>query len=502
MRITIETPTKAYISGATLEEMSSLRKYLSYTNVSTLMKYKKLVKNQWAKKRDPEGWAVECEELKKASFCSLVFEDDRGAYVRAGSIPYLIEQKLISPDSVGNNVKYPAYKPIPWAHMPKHSLYPYQKSTVDKLIEEKHGCAVLCTGAGKSLAMLTIARNMGLKTLIVTPSQSIFSEILEQCEHYFGKGMVGGFGDGKKVTNKKITVCISKSITMLKPDSEHFRNIRSVQVVLFDEAHTIGAESLDEICHGTLGDIPYRFFFTGTHTRGDGAVKLLESITGRVVEELSTKEAIEGGYICDHEFRIVKVKSDDSKHWVSDGIAMKRFHFLRNSNISDFIVKLATSVFISKNEKTLVLVDEVGQIASLIKKLKIPYAYAHSGANKKELEKLGLEVVDVQESIEKFNKGEVAILIGTGCIGTGVNMYPTHHCVNFQGGSSEVKTKQGAVGRGIRKLKGSDFEHLHPEKLKTIIWDFDVQDVKSMEDQLKNRIRYYKHSGKPIKEVG
>lgn len=502
MKIQITSPTKAYLIDIDTQTLLSIKKFLSYVNVSNLTQYKKLLSNQWFKQKNRAEWEARCEELKASVNHCLVFNDSNGMYIRPASVPYLIEEGLIPENCVENKIIYPTFKPMAWQHIPKYNLYPYQKSTVEKLINEKHGCAVLCTGAGKTLAILTIARNMGLKTLIVTPSQSIFSEIVSSCEHHFGRGNVGMLGDGKKKTDKKITVCISKSITTLKPDSEHYNNIKSAQLLLVDETHLFAAESLEDICHGILSDIPYRFFFTGTHTRGDGSVKLLEGITGKIVETLSTKQAVDGGYISDHEFRIVKIESDRPKHRVSDPIAMKRAHFLRNSNIVNFVSRLAESVYKTKNEKTLVLVEELGQIADIIKVLKVPYAYAHSGTNKKELEKLGLKSVDVQEEVEKFNKGEVAILIGTSCISTGTNIYPVHHCVNWQGGSSEIKTKQGAVGRSVRKLAGSGYEQFHPEKIKAIIWDFDVQDVPTMTQQLKNRIRYYKHSGTPIKEIG
>ena len=502
MKIEIETPTKAYLKNVDSQTLQNVKKFLSYVNVSNLTQYKKTLNNQWFKQKNPAEWQAKCDELRASMNHCLVFNDSNGVFIRPGSIPYLIEEGLVSQDAVENKIKYPDFKPIAWAHVPKYELYPYQKSTVEKLIQEKHGCAVLCTGAGKTLAILTIARNMGLKTLIVTPSQSIFSEIVKNCEHHFGRGNVGMLGDGKKKTDKKITVCISKSITTLKQGTEHYDNIKSAQLLLVDETHLFAAESLEEICHDVLSDIPYRFFFTGTHTRGDGSVKLLESITGKIVETLTTKQAVDGGYISDHEFRIAKVESDKPKYKVSDPIAMKRAHFLRNSNISHFICKLAETVYKTKNEKTLVLVEELGQIADIIKVLKVPYAYAHSGTNKKELEKLGLKTVDVQEEVEKFNKGEVAVLIGTSCISTGTNIYPVHHCVNWQGGSSEIKTKQGAVGRSVRKLSGSGYENRHPEKIKAVIWDFDVQNIPTMEQQLKNRIRYYKHSGTPIKEIG
>lgn len=502
MRVVIETPIKAYLHGASPETLERIRSFLSYSNTANLFTYRRTLNNRWLKKKDPDQWAALCKEQKADIKKSLLSLDGNGYYIRPGSVPYLIEEGFFTQSDVSNMVKYPELKPMPWAKVPKYTLYPYQASSVEKLIAERHGCVNLCTGAGKALTLITIARNMGLKTLIVVPSQSTFLEMVKNCELHLGKGNVGMLGDGKKKTDKKIIVCISKSLTTLKSDSEHYKNIKEAQVMLIDETHTFGAETLDTVCHGILSDVPYRFFFTGTHTRGDGALKLLESITGRIVETLTTKEAVDGGYISDHEFRIVKTLSSDPEFYSGDGIAMKRKHFLRNKNIADFIAKLSESVYNSKKEKTLVLVDEIGQIADLIKKLKIPYAYAHSDSKKDELKKLGLVPVDVEAEVERFNKGEVAILIGTSCIATGTNIYPVHHCINWAGGTSEIKTKQGAVGRSVRKLNGSGFEHLHPEKTKAIIWDFDIKGIESMEKQLKERVRYYKHSGTPIKEIG
>jgi superfamily II DNA or RNA helicase len=109
---------------------------------------------------------------------------------------------------------------------------------------------------------------------------------------------------------------------------------------------------------------------------------------------------------------------------------------------------------------------------------------------------------DPIEAVEKFNNGSVKVLIGTSCISTGTNIYPTHHTVNWQGGTSEIRTKQGAVGRSVRKLEISKYADKHPPKTKAIIYDFYVKGVEVMTRHLKTRVKFYKSSGTMIEYIG
>ena len=295
---------------------------------------------------------------------------------------------------------------------------------------------------------------------------------------------------------KRFIVAISKSLTNLKPGTKEYEEFASAEALLVDESHLWGAGSLEDVCHNLFANVPYRIFVSGTQTRGDGGEKLLQSIIGKTVFELSTEEAIKSGYICDHEFRVLKIKSSNPDFVSSDPIEMKRMHILRNENIAQFIAKLANSVYDLKKQQTLVLVEEIDQILKIIPHLTVPYACATGTSNS------NLKDTDPTEAVRKFNKGEAKVLIGTTCISTGTNIFPTHHTVNWQGGSSEVKTKQGAVGRSVRNLKGSEYEKYHVPKDKSIIWDFDIVDVPSMKASLKKRISFYKDSGVEIKVIG
>jgi superfamily II DNA or RNA helicase len=494
MKIIVQTPTKAEVIG-TEEDYLNLSKFLSYTNTSAQFVYTKHLKNRWWKQSNPDTWRAKEAELREGVKVNLLMREGGKRFVRPGSIPYLLNEfPGIRVEYSENILKmYKKPKPFPWYSKPKYDLYPYQKESVQKLLGEKHGNVSIATGGGKSLIILTIARELGLKVVVATPGVSIFSEMLERFEKHLGKSSVGAIGDGKKRFGKLFTVAISKSLSNLKPGTKEYKEMSEADVLIVDESHLWGADTLSDICHGLFANTPYRFFFSGTQTRGDGGEKLLQSIIGKTVLELKTEDAIRDGFICPHTFNIVPLLSSNPGFKSDDPLVMKRKHFLYNDNIAQFVAKLANSAANIKGEQTLVLVDEVDQISRLVPLLTVPYVCA-TGESKSDFGD-----TDPVTSVEKFNKGQAKVLIGTSCITTGTNIYPTHHTINWQGGSSEIKTKQGAVGRSVRKLEGSGYEQFHKPKPSATIWDFDIIGNEVMKRHLNERISYYKDSGTEIK---
>ncbi len=451
---------------------------------------KRLSKNHWFRSSNPQKYEITINLLKEKLNCCLVFEDGPLLYIRPGSIPYL-EGFAIEVDS---QIQYPKPKKIPWYHPLPFSLYEYQQQSVDKLIEAKHGNVNICTGGGKTAVILQICRELGLQCTIVTPSSSIFNEILKAAEYHFGKGKVGAYGDGKRRIGKLITVATSKSLAMLEKGTKEYEFFEKTQCFLGDECHTLPSETLEAVCHGVLAEAPYRFFFSGSPTRADGAEKLLQSIIGETVLTLTTKEAVEKGFVSPHDFRIVRIESSDPNLGSTDPLEIKRFHLLRNKNICAFIAKLCNSLG-SRGEQILVLCEETNQISMLLPKLTIPTVIAHSEKSNARLQELGIPKVDPAESVEKFNKREAMVLVGTSCVSTGTNIYPQTHTVNWQGGASEVKTKQGAVGRSVRLPKANPWASKCGEKKNCTIWDFDVYGNFVLERHLEERLSCYKDSG-------
>lgn len=503
MKFVIESPTRAYLYNYDEADIEMLTKALSYTNTAKAHDVKRHYNNVWLKNKNKVAWQAKLDELKSQVHNCLLFQEDGRYFVRPGSLPYLGAQA----SEIENKVKYAPIKKVPWAKPLPFELHQYQQDSVDKLIEVRHGSVELCTGAGKSAILLKMCRETGLRAAIIAPSQSIFNELLEKFEHHLGKGNVGALGDGKRRIGKRFTICIADSLCNLEPGTEEYDFFAGLDMICADESHTWGAETLETVCHGIFANVPYRFFFSGTQTRGDGAEKLLQSIIGQTVHTLTTKEAIAGGYISLHDFTIVDIESSNPNINSPDILEMKRIHFLRNKNIAAFIGKLANATALASGKQTLVLVEELSQITMLIPLLNVPFAYAHSEKNAKKLEELRkatgilLEKVDKAESVEKFNKNEVKVLIGTSCIATGTNIYPTHNVCNWVGGSSEIKTKQGTVGRAVRKSDQNPFKDKCVPKDSSHIFDFNVHDIFQLKSHLEDRILFYRDSGTEIRRL-
>jgi len=494
LKITITSPTKCFIENPSKDDLALIKDKLTYTDTSAVFNLKNLNKNKWLKENKPYTFENRKKELEaKVKNCMLNFDQKSGRYwFHPGSISYLGLEADIS-----NEIEYPEASKIAWRKPLPFTLYPYQGESVERLIEAKHGCVELATGTGKSAIIMTLARELGLKTAIITPSKSIFLEMLHNFEHYFGKSVVGAYGSGKKRIGKKLTVCVSKSLTLLKKGTPEYEFFSNMDVIISDESHLNAAETLETVFHDVMKDVPYRFFLSGTQVRGDGKDKLLQSIIGKKVNSLNTREAVEGGYICPVKFFIFNTRSNDIKDY-KDPLKIKRKKFLYNENIADISAKISNSAWKCGQESTLILVEELEQIKMLVDRLQVPFEYVHS-ASKANASKYGLETRKVDQAVEAFNLGHVKVLIGTSCIATGTNIYPTHNTINWVGGASEVRTKQGAVGRSVRVLKKSKYKEYHKPKAFSKIYDFNVENDEVMKVHLKKRISMYKETTNQIK---
>ena len=502
MKIVITKPTFAYLHNTTPEEIEALKVQFAFDNGKIAEQLKRHKSNRHWKNKDEMGWEDHLEVLQDQLHDNVLKQDESGYFIRPASISYIegIDYE------VENQIKYPDLKPLEWSVEPEFTPYPYQYESIKKLLENGHGNVALPTGCGKSFILLYLARVIGDSVAIIVPSKAIFRELLVEFQERLGKANVGGYGDGLKDIKKPITIAIGKSITMLKKGTPQYDFFASKQALLVDESHTWGADGLESIAHGVLSDAPRRFFMSATQTRGDGTIKLLQSIIGKTVVEMSIVDAISDRYLCPLKFYIKQLRSLSSPANRSpaesnrktrlnerDPLDCKRRHFLYNTEIAQFYANVANAMWKVEGESTLILVEELSQIQMITQLLDVPFGYIHSGS-KKDAAKWGLLKVDLTTEIERFNKGETRVLIGTKAIATGTNIYPTHNLCNWIGGSSEILTKQGPMGRATRWMKDK-YAQFHKPKTHSKIWDVDVTGQRILDSMLKRRIGYYEETG-------
>lgn len=442
------------------------------------------------------GFGVSQKEEKK--YASNTLSKNKNIYYRANirgdftKIPIQIERKKINEYSLNRDPLKTGFK------IESVGTGKYYGFTVDKDHLYVMGDFTVTHNCGKSFILLMLAQQIGKDVVIVTPSKSIFMELMEEFQTRLGKTKVGGYGNGKKDIKKPITIAIGKSISMLKEGTKEYEFFAKKKALLVDESHTWAADKLEEVCHGVLANASRRFFVSATQTRGDGTVKLLHSIIGETVLEMSIEEAIAKKYLCPLKFNVLSTYSPSTKY-TKEALENKREHFLYNDNIAKYASKIANAKWRVNQESTLILVEELVQINKLTKLLEIPFTYIHS-ASKKEAAKNGLEKVDLKTELERFNNGDVKVLIGTKSIATGTNIYPTHNVINWVGGSSEIVTKQGTMGRSTRWMK-KKYQKKHKEKTHSEIWDFDVEGQPILQRMLKTRIKYYEETGQKVKVI-
>ena len=499
MKIAIKSPTIARVVEASSDELDVCRKALSYQDQSVRFLLTKHQGNRWFRQKAPTEWEHRLRELQSQLRGSALYRDKDGHWMRPGSLSYLPDS--LSVEIVSDDRRRPKFNPVGWFNEPPFEPYGYQKEALQKLLAEGHGAVQLATGLGKSHIISMLAKEVGRGTVVTTPSVAIFNEMLSMFQNLLGKSRVGAYGDGKKQIGKDFTVCVMKSLSLIEPGTNEWKFFSKANAVISDEAHCNPSDSLEKAFHGLFADVPYRFFLSGTQTRGDGSLPILKSINGPMLMDMSTEDGVKGGYLSPLRFFVVPVRSTNPSYNVKDANDMKRVHLLYNDNVIDIATRIANEAA-AKDEGTLILVEEIEQLARVAKKLNVPFAYAHGNTTKKDkLEKLGLTKVKVMDEIEKFNKGEVRVFIGTSCVSTGTNFYPTHNTINLQGGASEIKTKQGTIGRSARLLSKSKYKDFSPPKPYTKVWDFHIIGIDKMAAHLKKRVGFYRDTGCPIEKV-
>jgi superfamily II DNA or RNA helicase len=459
----LESPTILRLPGY---DQKQLARFLTYRDKKVEYEYLKLKKNSWYAERDPEGFMAKLNTLKEQVSKTLVFEDDNGLYTHSG-----LKNRIATnchDSEFQTTIQYPESQLIPWINRPKYELRPYQFQSLNSLIDTRHGGVELGTGLGKSYIILHLAKQLGLKTLIMTPSKSIAGQIYKEFIYHFGKRYVGQFFGGKKESNKLFVVAVDRSLSLVKEMTPQWDDLAKSQVFIADESHLCPAVTLAQVCFGLAKNAPYRFFFSGTQMRNDGADLLLEGITGPIVHRMTVKEGVDQGYLAKPIFRMIKVRGDSPVDFASsDANEMTRAHLYYNPRVNQIAGAIATQAVIKNHGPVLILVEEVEQITHLLPHLKAECGFAHGGLNKDNRDKVPPQFHDSDPDalVKRFNEGNLPILVGTSCISTGTDVKRNRTTIYLQGGKSEIQVRQGPVGRSTRLDEG---------KKECFIYDFDV----------------------------
>jgi superfamily II DNA or RNA helicase len=444
----LRTPTILSVEGHTPAE---LKRLLTYRDLSVDFELRRLKKSYWAREKlGAEEFERQVAELSDQKVKCLLFEDDKGLWTYSG-FAGLLSSHL--GEQVGRQFDLPPSRTLEWATRPLRLPRPYQIQGNGALVQSVHGAVEIGTGLGKSFMALLLTKYHGQQAVIMAPSTNIAEQLHEDFCQAFGRSKVGFYGDGKKEM-KLITVAISASLTRVEPGTKAYEFFSTAKVFIVDESHLVAAKTLQKICFGLMALAPYRYFFSGTQMRGDGADLLLKGITGDVKFEMSVKDGVDQGWLARPFFKMVKCKSD-KRYYNEDANKMTRAHLYYNDEVNAIASDLANKSVQHLNQQVLVLVEELEQYQKLKPLLKFPSKFAHGPISKENLKYVpeADQRCDVKALVKGFNAREFPILVGTSCVSTGTDIQSVEHVIYLQGGKSEVGVRQ-AIGRGTRKIEG------------------------------------------------
>lgn len=468
MLLTLENPTKLRIVFDSEEELLSATKALTYKDISVEYQIKMTKDSAF---KYGEAWAANrVMELEANLKPCLLTTDENGYFVRPGLIRYL-EQRFVC--KFVNNVSYPEFKLLPWDNLPEFEPHIAQNEALERMLKTPHCHIEHATGTGKSYLAQLLVKHTGLPTVISTPSKGIARAMYEECITLFGKKKVGLFGDGKRELGKHILIAIGKSLSLVK-DAEEIEQFKKYQVLISDESHTLPAEQFDYFCHNVLGHCPYRWFISGTQERSDGSSLKLLSIIGPQVHNYPIEKAIADGVLAKLSFMVFNMNS--SVYFDSPNVMrMNQEHLYKSERIASIISDLAYQA-VTSNMPVLILVDEHIQEKILSAHMKVEYVYASGKAK-------------THKICKDFNAGKIMCVVGNSAVSVGTNFRPVRLTVNWQGGKSPVKVKQGPIGRSTRIDKRTG-------KTECKVVDFRFNNVRKLRNHTNERIGIYKQIGK------
>ena len=213
---------------------------------------------------------------------------------------------------------------------------PYQSEALTAWSQnQRRGCIVLPTGAGKTyVAMMAIAA-VNRSTLVIAPTLELVRQWYDQLRLSFREpvGIVGG-GE-HQVLPLTVSTYDSAHLHM-----EHFGH--RFGLVVFDECHHLPSESYRFAAEAAIA--PFRLGLSATPERSDGRESLLESLIGPIIYRKEVTD-LTGDFLAEYQVETVYVTLspaerhayEQARKYYLDFVRRKGIRFNRPGGWNEFI---------------------------------------------------------------------------------------------------------------------------------------------------------------------
>lgn len=351
-----------------------------------------------------------------------------------------------------------------------YKLRYYQEDMVKLAIERHRGVFESAVGSGKSLVLAKIIEELGVRTLIITPSTDLKEQFYDFLVTLYGNKVEKiSKTSPKKSTLKPIRVANIQTLAALHKKKQLKPIVKDIDLIILDEAHHIAANSYTKLLKD-LEHVYYRFGTSGTFLRADSKVLNMYGVLSDVLYRYPAKKAIAEGFLTPLEVKIHTLPGKASRTYQKE----YNNNYCNNDYLLGKIAEIL-EVEISKDDQVLILVKQKDAAGKIIHEFLNEIGYENEYVS-------GNDTKDkVKQVLKDFNEKKIKILIGSGILGEGIDIKATSHLILATGGKSEVAVTQ-ALGRAVR---------LFPGKEKAILHDFRFVGTKYLEKHLVDRINIY-----------
>jgi len=328
-----------------------------------------------------------------------------------------------------------------------YELRPYQEEIVKRCLKYRRGVVESVTGSGKTLMALHLINKLRRNVLFIVPTINIAEQTHFYFSKHYPKNTVGFVGGGNFVVNP-ITIALPQSLLKLPLDF-----FKKFGCLMIDESHHASALTIRDLNYKKFNGIYFRYFLTGTNFRNDGSDLALKGTVGNVIASYGIHQAIREKFLVAPVFRIYFFHSENNqlKNVYSEEYKQSLVY---NDDYHKVVASLGNKL-LKQGKQTIIFVEEIAH-GKILNKL-IPGSYFICG------ERLSN---NNREILQKFNKKEIKLIIGTSVIGEGVDTVPAEYGIFAGGGKAKSEVIQ-RIGRLLRPSPGKknayiiDFAHVN-----------------------------------------
>ena len=340
--------------------------------------------------------------------------------------------------------------------LPNFDYVEHQVRGLQALLKTNKGIVMAPTSAGKSSLMAAWLKLTNLPTLILTDRATLGAQLAQD---FRDKGIDCGFCSGNGIRQGFCMVSTIQSVKKL--------DVSRFQMVLVDECHRSSSKSFQDFL-ASFG-CPLKYGFSASPSNGNllDFARIRQQL-GSIIIQIKSNELMDNGVMAKAKINLVKVDCPETFDYPSANDLGIVHNKARNEVIKNIVEKHREEGYIC----ILVSILEHGKELNEV----IPgsvYLKGEDPLNKR------------MEVINKFNNGEVPVLIGTNILQEGISISNMKTLIMASGGKAVTATIQ-RIGRVLRITK---------EKRQGVFYDFIDMNNKYLFKHSKQRLSLYKKEG-------